>query len=64
MKKILDFNRNNYRDCRRGCHSLENLCYGVQMTAKIELVLQVRSDPYSDTVRPGTKIPQGMTSSF
>ena len=31
------------------------------MTAKIELVLQVRSDPYSDTVRPGTKIPQGMT---
>ena len=31
------------------------------MTAKIELVLQVKSDPYSDIVRPGRKIPKGMT---
>ena len=31
------------------------------ITAKMELVLKIGSDPYSDTVRPGTKIPNGMT---
>ena len=27
----------------------------------MELVLKIGSDPYSDTVRPGTRIPKGMT---
>ena len=31
------------------------------ITAKIKFVFKSSSDPYSDIVRPGTKIPKGMT---